>query len=79
LNLGHTFGHAIEAHQGYGNWLHGEAVATGMLMACDLSQRMGWIDASIVDRTKALLQQAALPVDAPSDMTPKDFMTYMSA
>ena len=78
LNLGHTFGHAIEAHQGYGNWLHGEAVATGMLMACDLSQRMGWIDASVVDRTKALLQQAALPVDAPSDMTPKDFMTYMS-
>ncbi|WP_423808677.1 3-dehydroquinate synthase family protein, partial [Proteus mirabilis] len=43
LNLGHTFGHAIESYLGYGTWLHGEAVATGMVMAADLSQRLGWI------------------------------------
>jgi 3-dehydroquinate synthase len=47
LNLGHTFGHAIESYLGYGVWLHGEAVATGMVMAADLSQRMGWISAMI--------------------------------
>ncbi len=46
LNLGHTFGHAIEAGMGYGNWLHGEAVAAGMVLAADLSQRLGWISAA---------------------------------
>ncbi len=56
LNLGHTFGHAIEAHQGYGNWLHGEAVGTGMLMAAELSCRLGWISANDVERLRAILQ-----------------------
>jgi 3-dehydroquinate synthase len=50
LNLGHTFGHAIETHTGYGSWLHGEAVAAGMVMAADLSHRLGWIDRGILDR-----------------------------
>lgn len=52
LNLGHTFGHAIESYMGYGVWLHGEAVATGMVMAADLSQRMGWISQEDLERTK---------------------------
>jgi 3-dehydroquinate synthase len=50
LNLGHTFGHAIETATGYGSWLHGEAVAAGMAMAADMSVRLGWVDASIRDR-----------------------------
>ena len=61
LNLGHTFGHAIEAGLGYGAWLHGEAVSTGMLMAADLSVLHGWIDEDIAERTRALLQKANLP------------------
>lgn len=52
LNLGHTFGHAIESYLGYGTWLHGEAVATGMVMAADLSHRLGWISNDDVERTK---------------------------
>ena len=52
MNLGHTFGHAIESYLGYGVWLHGEAVATGMVMAADLSQRMGWISEADLERTK---------------------------
>ncbi|WP_329602048.1 3-dehydroquinate synthase [Sansalvadorimonas verongulae] len=78
LNLGHTFGHAIETHQGYGNWLHGEAVAVGMVMAAQLSARMGWIDGSIVVRTIGLLEKANLPVQPPMDMAPDDFLSLMS-
>ena len=78
LNLGHTFGHAIESAMGYGNWLHGEAVATGMVMAADLSQRHGWIDASVKQRTIELLQKAALPVKSPDDMTPEKYMEIMA-
>lgn len=78
LNLGHTFGHAIEATLGYGNWLHGEAVATGMVMAADLSHRQQWIDSSIKQRTIDLLQQANLPVTSPSSMTVEQYMTAMS-
>ncbi|MDP6190800.1 MAG: 3-dehydroquinate synthase, partial [Gammaproteobacteria bacterium] len=78
LNLGHTFGHAIETQQGYGNWLHGEAVATGMLMAADLSRRLGWLDKASVARIEALLRQAKLPVRAPDDMTEKDFLAHMA-
>lgn len=52
LNLGHTFGHAIESYMGYGVWLHGEAVAVGMVMAADLSQRLGWISTDDLERTK---------------------------
>lgn len=66
LNLGHTFGHAIEAAQGYGNWLHGEAVAAGMVMAMDLSARMGWLQSADCERLVQLLQQAELPVRAPA-------------
>lgn len=62
LNLGHTFGHAIEAGMGYGVWLHGEAVAAGMAMAADLSHRMGWLSENELSRTLAMLQAARLPV-----------------
>ena len=65
LNLGHTFGHAIESYLGYGEWLHGEAVATGMVMAADLSQRMGWISTEDLQRTKNIIQYAKLPISCP--------------
>lgn len=77
LNLGHTFGHAIESHQGYGQWLHGEAVATGMLQAADLSWRLGHLTAQDVVRLKRLLQQAHLPVSSPKDMSVEDYLTRM--
>ena len=53
LNLGHTFGHAIETAAGYGTWLHGEAVSAGTVMAADLSHRLGWIDRDLYDRCAA--------------------------
>ena len=65
LNLGHTFGHAIESGVGYGNWLHGEAVAAGTVMAADLSQRLGWITVEDVGRVRRLFERAKLPVAAP--------------
>jgi len=65
LNFGHTFGHAIESGLGYGNWLHGEAVAAGMAMAGDLSSRMGLIAQSDAQRVVALLKRAGLPVAQP--------------
>jgi 3-dehydroquinate synthase len=78
LNLGHTFGHAIETGTGYGNWLHGEAVATGMLMAADLSARHGWLNTDAVRRTEQLLQQAKLPTTAPGEMDESRFMELMA-
>ena len=78
LNLGHTFGHAIEASAGYGKWLHGEAVGTGMLMAADLSMRMGWIDETDLRRTEDIIDRAALPTRAPAYMDYKHFMERMS-
>ncbi|WP_148861709.1 3-dehydroquinate synthase [Marinobacter fonticola] len=78
LNLGHTFGHAIETHTGYGSWLHGEAVGTGMLMAADLSMRSGYITADDVARTRQLLERAKLPLIPPSGMTPDHFMELMA-
>jgi 3-dehydroquinate synthase len=78
LNLGHTFGHAIEATMGYGNWLHGEAVATGMVMAADLSQRQQWIDTTVKQRAISLLEQANLPVRSPSEMSVDDYMQAMA-
>ena len=66
LNLGHTFGHAIETGVGYGEWLHGEAVAVGMVMAAELSRRLGWLEAVDVERVRALLRRAGLPVAGPA-------------
>jgi len=65
LNFGHTFGHAIEAGMGYGAWLHGEAVGCGMVMAADLSRRLGLVDDTAVERVRALVKAAGLPVVAP--------------
>ncbi len=77
LNLGHTFGHAIEAHMGYGNWLHGEAVAAGMVMAARTAQRLGQFSAADADRIIALLQRAGLPVTGPDSMTAEDYLPHM--
>jgi len=78
LNLGHTFGHAIETSMGYGKWLHGEAVAAGMVMAIDLSIREGSIDEQVRQRGVALLKQAALPVNPPPEMTVEQFLEAMA-
>lgn len=78
LNLGHTFGHAIETHAGYGRWLHGEAVGTGMLMAGDLSARLGWIDERGWDRLSTIIRQAGLPLTPPEGMSPERFMELMA-
>ena len=78
LNLGHTFGHAIETDQGYGNWLHGEAVGAGMWMAADLSMRLGWLEPADLARVETLLRRAKLPIAPPSDMTPDRFIELMS-
>jgi 3-dehydroquinate synthase len=78
LNLGHTFGHAIETVMGYGNWLHGEAVAAGMVMAIDLSIREGWIDEDVRQRSVALLTQAGLPVKPPAEITVAQYLDAMA-
>lgn len=78
LNLGHTFGHAIETHQGYGNWLHGEAVAAGTMMAMALSLNMGWLLPKDVERTRVLFEKANLPILPPDNMGAKDFIELMS-
>jgi 3-dehydroquinate synthase len=71
LNFGHTFGHAIEAGLGYGQWLHGEAVGCGIVMAAVLSQRLGLVDAAFVKRLKQIVQKAGLPVVGPK-LAPQD-------
>jgi 3-dehydroquinate synthase len=76
LNLGHTFGHAIESGMGYGVWLHGEAVAAGTLMAADLSCRLGWISSSDVARVRELFKRARLPVVAP-DLGSEKYLELM--
>lgn len=78
LNLGHTFGHAIETEQGYGNWLHGEAVAAGTIMAADLSARLGWIQESDVSRIVDIMSSAHLPVNCPEGMKPDRFKALMA-
>ena len=78
LNLGHTFGHAIETFTGYGSWLHGEAVATGINMAADLSVRLGWLCPTDRDRIETLLKRASLPLGAPASMSAADFLERMA-
>ncbi|MCU7914947.1 MAG: 3-dehydroquinate synthase [Candidatus Thiodiazotropha sp. (ex Gloverina cf. vestifex)] len=78
LNLGHTFGHAIETGMGYGEWLHGEAVAAGMCMAADLSCRLGWLSEQELERTKVLIARAGLPTDPPAQMSKEKFISLMS-
>ena len=77
LNLGHTFGHAIEAEQGYGVWLHGEAVATGMVLAAKLAVAMNLLEVSELRRMEKLIAAFDLPVIAPQDMGFAEFMRHM--
>ena len=78
LNLGHTYGHAIENVQGYGAWLHGEAVGAGMAMACELSCLQGWISQADYDRALSLIAKAKLPILPPESMSKSDFVSGMS-
>ena len=78
LNLGHTFGHAIETGAGYGAWLHGEAVAAGMCMAADLSRRLGWLEPEEYVRIEKLIQRAQLPTRAPKTLSAAQLREYMS-
>lgn len=77
LNLGHTFGHAIEAAQEYKDWLHGEAVGAGMVMAAELSMLEGMISDKDLERTKAIIKKAKLPIQAPKDISNERFMDLM--
>ncbi|WP_094752666.1 3-dehydroquinate synthase [Psychromonas sp. CD1] len=77
LNLGHTFGHAIEAEQGYGKWLHGEAVAVGIVLASKMSRLLGLIDSLQLQRIRTLMENFDLPVDAPKAMGLSCFMRHM--
>lgn len=77
LNLGHTFGHAIEAFLGYGEWLHGEAVAVGILMAHQLAHSRGYLQLAEVERVRNILQHFKLPVSAPASMHITDFLPFM--
>ncbi len=78
LNLGHTFGHAIETGMGYGEWLHGEAVAVGMVMAAELSEAMGWIDSETTTRIRTIIQESNLPTTAPKELSVEQFIALMS-
>lgn len=78
LNLGHTFGHAIETEQGYGVWLHGEAVAAGTVMALEMSYRLGWLSMAERNRGVALLRAAGLPIVPPQDMSAACFLEHMA-
>ncbi|MES2683129.1 MAG: 3-dehydroquinate synthase [Pseudomonadota bacterium] len=78
LNLGHTFGHAVETFTGYTQWLHGEAVGLGLVMAADLSARLGWISTEDATRCTALVARAGLPIKPPAGMTPDDFRRLMA-
>lgn len=78
LNLGHTFGHAIETATGYGSWLHGEAVAAGMCLAVDLSVRQGWMSREEAARSEALFRKAGLPTAPPGDLGGVRFQELMA-
>lgn len=77
LNLGHTFGHAIEAEMGYGNWLHGEAVAAGMVMAARTSERLRQFSSAETQRIITLLTRAGLPVNGPREMSAQAYLPHM--
>ena len=77
LNLGHTFGHAIEAEQGYGNWLHGEAVSAGIVLAALVAERKNWLTTSEVRRIRDLLQAFDLPIEGPDNMNFESYMSHM--
>lgn len=77
LNLGHTFGHAIEAEQGYGNWLHGEAVSAGMVIAARLAMLRGDMKLADLTRIKDLLAAFSLPIDGPADMSANAYIAHM--
>jgi len=77
LNLGHTFGHAIETGMGYGDWLHGEGVGAGICMAASLSQKAGWLSESEKKRIVALIKRAGLPIEPPTQLSPGRFKELM--
>lgn len=77
LNLGHTFGHAIEGATGYSSWLHGEAIGAGMCMAARMSARLGWISSAEQERAIALIQRTGLPTHAPAQITPETLLAFM--
>jgi len=77
LNLGHTFGHAIETASGYGHYLHGEAVSIGIGIAADISKQMGWLTESDLERILTLLKKSRLPIISPTDMTVAQYMELM--
>ena len=77
LNLGHTFGHAIEAEMGYGVWLHGEAVSAGMVQAAQVAEGRGWLTNEEIDRIKDLLSFFDLPVQGPDSMSLADYLPHM--
>lgn len=77
LNFGHTFGHAIEAGLGFGTWLHGEAVAAGMVMAAELSERLGLAAPGLTARLLRLIEAAGLPARGPAALSPEDYLTHM--
>ena len=78
LNLGHTFGHAIEAGMEFGHWLHGEAVAAGICMATDLAARMGWLPGDEAERVRSLVRRAGLPDRGPARLAPDAFLRLMA-
>ena len=79
LNFGHTFGHAIERNEGYGEWLHGEAVAAGMVIAARLSERRGDLESDVVDQLLSFQQQVGLPVTPPAGLTAAGFLDAMAS
>ena len=78
LNLGHTFGHAIETGMGYGKWLHGEAVGCGMVVAAEFSERMGLISKADVNRISSLISQANLPTKLPAELSADQMIELMA-
>ena len=78
LNLGHTFGHAIETFVNYNNWLHGEAIAAGMILATEFSVELGWLEKESIPRIQKLLERAGLPTHPPDTMRSNDFSRLMA-